>query len=83
MKMRMQDTIELMMSIDFKDRIKAEYYQLKIRHEGLARMLKKYKEGTLGFTPKCDYDLLHTKLVYMEGYMNVLEEQAKIEGIEL
>ena len=79
----MQDTIALMNSIDFKDRVRAEYYQLKIRHEGLAGMLKGYKEGTLGFTPKCDYDLLHTKLVYMEGYMNVLEEQAKIEGIEL
>ena len=81
--MKLQDTIVLMNSIDFKDRVRAEYYQLKIRHEGLAKMLKKYKEGTLGFKPNCDYDLLHTKLVYMEGYMNVLEEQAKIENIEL
>ena len=81
--MKMQDTIALMNSIDYKDRIRAEYYQLKIRHEGLARMLKKYKEGTLDFTPNCDYDLLHTQLVYMECYMNVLEERAKIEGIEL
>ena len=81
--MKMQDTIELMNSIDFKDRVKAEYYQLKIRHQGLARMLEKYKEGTLEFKPNCDYDLLHTQLVYMECYMNVLEERAKIEGIEL
>ena len=81
--MKLQDTIELMNSIDFKDRVKAEYYQLKIRHEGLARMLKKYKEGTLEFKPNCDYDLLHTQLVYMECYMNVLEERAKIENIKL
>ena len=81
--MKLQDTIELMSSADFKDRARAEYYQLKIRHEGLAKMLKKYKEGTLEFVPNCDYDLLHTQLVYMECYMNVLEERAKIENIEL
>ena len=81
--MKLQDTIGLMNSKDFKDRVRAEYYQLKIRHEGLARMLKKYKEGTLEFIPNCDYDLLHTQLVYMECYMNVLEERAKIENIEL
>ena len=81
--MKLQDTIELMNSEDFKDRVKAEYYQLQIRHEALSKMLKRYKEGTLNFTPTCSYDLLHTQLVYMECYMNVLEERAKIENIEL
>ena len=46
-------------------------------------MLKKYKEGTLTFEPTCSYELLHTQLVYMECYLNTLEERAKIEGIEL
>ena len=72
-----------MNSGDFKDRFKAEYYQLKIRRDGLKEMLKKYKEGTLEFTPNCDYDLLHTQLVYMEGYMVVLETRAEIENIKL
>lgn len=81
--MKLQDTIELMNSGDFKDRVKAEYYQLKIRRDGLKKMLKKYKEGTLEFTPNCDYDLLHTQLVYMEGYMVVLETRAEIENIKL
>ena len=81
--MKLNETIEMMTSSDFKDRTRAEYYQLKIRHEGLARMLKGYREGTLDFTPNCSYDLLHTQLVYMECYMNVLEERAKIEGVEL
>ena len=81
--MKLQDTIELMNSSDFKDRFKAEYYQLKIRLDGLKEMLKKYKEGTLEFTPNCDYDLLHTQLVYMEGYMVVLETRAEIENIKL
>ena len=43
--MVLKDTVDLMNSIDFKDRVKAEYYQLKIRHEGLARMLKNTKKG--------------------------------------
>ena len=81
--MELKETIEMMTSSDFKDRFKAEYYQLKIRHEGLARMLKGYREGTLNFKPNCSYELLHTQLVYMECYINVLEERAKIENIEL
>ena len=81
--MKLQDTIELMNSSDFKDRFKAEYCQLKIRRDGLKKLLKKYKEGSLEFTPNCDYDLLHTQLVYMEGYMVVLETRAEIENIKL
>ena len=76
-------TVPLMQSEDFKDRSKAEYYQLKIRYERLSKMLEKYREGTLDFTPNCSYDLLHTQLVYMEGYMRILEERAVIEDIEL
>ena len=81
--MRLEDTISLMTSDNFKDRTKAEYLQLKIRHENLSKLLKRYREGTLNFTPNCSYDLLHTQLVYMEGYMNVLEERARIEDIDL
>ena len=81
--MKLQDTIKMMDNADYNERFKAEYYQLKIRYEGLARLLKGYREGTLNFTPTCSYDLLHAQLVYMECYMNVLEERAKIEGIEL
>ena len=81
--MRLEDTISLMTSDDFRDKTKAEYLQLKIRHEGLVRILKGYREGTLDFKPNCSYDLLHTQLVYMECYMNVLEERAKIEDIDL
>lgn len=81
--MKLQDTIKMMDNSDYNERFKAEYYQLKIRHEGLSRMLKGYREGTLDFTPNCSYDLLHTQLVYMECYMNVLEERAKIESVEL
>ena len=81
--MKLQDTIELMNSEDFKDRAKAEYYQLKIRYEGLARLLKGYREGTLDFKPKCSYELLHKQLVFMRAYMEALDVRADIENIEL
>ena len=81
--MKLQDTIKMMDNADYNERFKAEYYQLKIRYEGLARLLKGYREGTLNFTPTCSYDLLHTQLVYMEHYMDVLEERSKIENVEL
>ncbi len=81
--MELKNTIELMLSSDFKERFKAEYYQLNKRIAGLQGMLIKYKQGTLDFKPNCSYELLHTQLVYMEGYRNILEERAKIENIDL
>ena len=81
--MKLNETIEMMTSSDFKEKFKAEYYQLKIRHEELVKMLKGYKQGSLNFKPNCSYELLHTQLVYMECYINILEERAKIENVEL
>ena len=83
--MELNETIEMMTSADYKERFKAEYYQLKIRLNSLAQMLLKYDE--LNFKPKCSFDLLNGQLkvmeLYMECYINVLEERAKIENIEL
>lgn len=81
--MKLQDTVDLMLGTDFKDRFKAEYYQLDNRITGLQRMLEGYKNGTLNFTPNCSYEILHTQLVYMEAYRDVLEARAEIENIEL
>lgn len=81
--MELKDTAELMESADFKDRFKAEYYQLNIRMTGLSKMLESYKNGTLKFTPKCSYDLLNAQFKAMDMYASYLEERAKIEGIEL
>ena len=72
-----------MKSNDFKDRFRAEYYQLKIRANRLKTMLKKYKNNTLPFKPNFTYELLFTQLVYMENYIIVLEERAKVKDIEL
>ena len=79
----LEDTIEMMQSEDFKERFKAEYYQLKIRMERLKSMLDKYRDGTLNFTPKCSYELLYEQYVYMKDYMVILVQRASIEDIDL
>ena len=81
--MELKDTIEMMVSVDYKERFKAEYLQLKIRMTGLSNMLKKYKTGDLPFTPSCSYDLLNGQLKSMRMYAQYLEERAEIENIEL
>ena len=82
-QMELKDTVKLMESTDFKDRFKAEYYQLQNRRNGLKRMLVNMADGALNFTPKCSYDLLHEQIVYMDGYLSVLEKRAENENINL
>lgn len=72
-----------MTSNDFKERFQAEYAQDKNRAEGLEKMLKAFKAGTLPFKPKCSYELLYEQLIYMKAKLKVLEERAKIEEIDL
>ena len=81
--MELKDTIELMTSEDYKERFKAEYLQLKIRVEGLRKMLIKWDAGKLDFTPPCPRVAYLTQKRYMEEYLNQLEVRAEIEDIEL
>ena len=81
--MELERLIELMKSEDYKDRFRAEFYQLEDRIDKLSNMLEKYKAGTLNFTPSCSYELLSYQLQTMNAYKRVLEERAEIEGIEL
>lgn len=81
--MELKDTIEMMQSGDYKERFKAEYLQVKIRYEGLQRMLDKWDNKTLEFKPTCPRSIYDTQTKAMKDYMKVLEDRAKIENIEL
>ena len=81
--MKLQDTIKLMNSTDFKDRFRAEYFQLTNRIDGLDTMLDGYRKGTLKFEPKCSIKLLDGQMRSMLMYKTHLEERAKIEDISL
>lgn len=81
--MELKDTIELMTSSDYKERFLAEYWQVKIRLEKLEAMLKKYRDGTLPFKPTCSYELLFNQVIYMRGYLSILDERMLIEGVSV
>lgn len=81
--MELKDTIELMKSEDYKDRFKAEYWQVKIRLDKLYAMYSHMKNGTLDFEPTCPASMYDKQIGVMTQYVNVLEERAKLEGINL
>lgn len=81
--MKLQDTVEMMNSSDYKERFKAEFYQLKLRIDGLEAMLTKYENDTLEFTPSCNIALLKAQIATMVAYENILKMRAKQESIEL
>ncbi len=69
--------------MDWKERMKAEYQQLKERYDKLHKMIVKYEAGTLEFTPNCPIDLLKEQAAAMGKYLYVLEVRAQIEKIDL
>ena len=81
--MELNHTIEMMNSPDYKERFKAEYYQLAIRQSKLLDLLVKYKAGTLNFVPRCSYELLYEQAQAMGRYLVLLRARAEIEGINL
>lgn len=81
--MELLDTVELMVSDDYKNRMKAEYLQTKIRYDKLHKMIVKYESNTLDFEPSCSLDLLKKQASAMGRYLYYLECRAEIEGIEL
>ena len=81
--MELRDTVEMMNSDDYKERFKAEYYQVKIRYDKLDAMTIKYESGALNFTPKCSLELLKLQKMWMGNYIRTLKIRAEIEGIDL
>lgn len=79
--MELKDTAGMMSSPDYKERFKAEYYQLKIRYEKLTVMLANWHK--LDFNPSCSKDLLEQQADIMYNYMKLLENRAQIENITL
>ena len=78
--MEMKDTIPLMESNDYKDRLKAEYHQTKIRFENLRKTIIKADAGTI--QPN-NIGLLREQIKAMGEYLYILEVRAETENIEL
>ena len=81
--MELKDTIQMMQSADYKERFKAEYYQLLIRYHKLVEMVSKWDNGKLNFIPTCPRSTYDLQIDGMKKYLTVLQMRAKIEGIDL
>ena len=79
----LKDTISLMLSDNYTDRLAAEYIQLLIRIRKLKAMLDKLDSGTLEFTPHTPASELHSQLNYMLGYKIILDNRCYYEGIDI
>ena len=88
------DTIEGMLSPDYKERFRAEYIQTKIRYERLKAFNNKIEAaGRTDYKPievrvpmpkhDCPDDLLMQQQRVMGEYLHILEVRAIIEEIEL
>lgn len=81
--MPLKNTVDLMLSDNYKDRFRAEYYQTKERYQRLHLMIIKYEAGTLDFQPDCPLELLKRQAKVMGEYLYVLEMRAQLEEIDL
>ena len=77
------ETAAMMSSADYKERFRAEYYQLETRLAKLHAMVEKWDNGELNFIPDCPRSLYELQVRSMAEYKAVLEARAKIEGIKL
>ena len=81
--MDLQTITSLMLSSDYKDRMKAEYYHLQNRMENLEAVIKLWDSGKLPFTPDCPRSIYDLQMRAMNDYKAILEARAKIEGVAL
>lgn len=83
MKMELIDTNEMMISDDYKERFRAEYYQVVIRYKKLQAMLDKWDNGNLNFEPTCPRSTYNMQIKAMTDYIAVLEARAVMENVNL
>ncbi len=79
MKMKeLKDTIPMMTSSDYRERMKAEYMQLEIRIFKLKNFIRKKKE-----TEDYPIEILERQLSAMIDYMMILHFRADCDGFTL
>ena len=82
-QMELKETAQMMDSADYKERFRAEYYQIVIRYQKLKMMLANWDRGVLGFKPTCPRSTYNMQISAMTDYITVLEARAVMEGVEL
>lgn len=72
------DTVDLMLSDSYDDRLKAEFMQLKIRSEKLKKELDNTGLNVVG-----QRDLMRCQLEAMQSYKYLLIKRCELAGIDL
>lgn len=94
MGITLKDTVKLMNSEDWKERLKAEYFQTKIRWNKLRLYYSKIKAKLVSMSPNSQYteeislqrteiDIIKQQINAMDDYLLMLEMRAGIHGIDL
>lgn len=81
--MDLRETVEMMLSDKYAERLAAEYYQLEIRYIALAKAIRDYERGEASVEIGCNIRMLREQLDLMAKYLSVLELRCEIEGVKL
>lgn len=79
----LKDTVDLMLSNDYRDRFLAEFLQTKIRYVKLDTMLEGYFGGKLEFKPGSSIRLLEQQRDTMRAYLNIHTKLLRIYRSEI
>lgn len=83
----LKDTVNMMLSEDYKERFIAEYQQTKIRYEKLKRFCNKIEAAQIKTVPQPEHDcplsLLREQQSAMGNYLRILELRAEIEHVNI
>lgn len=71
------------MDNDYKERMAEEYQDLKGRLDRLGNLLIRSEKGELDFELNCNIELLYEQHAIMSSYALILQERARIEGVDL
>lgn len=70
-------------SEDWKERFIGHYWDIKIRRDGLNKMLALDKYGKLDYSPNCPIEILYDSLRALDLYLKTLEERAIVQDIDI
>ena len=82
-ELKLSDTVAMMNSDDYRERFRAEYFQLLIRHHKLLDMCQKLDLCKLDFKPTCSSETYSEQLVLMSKLLVLMKKRAQIEGIDI
>lgn len=80
--MELKDTVQLMLSDDWRDRLKAEHLQLTIRLHNLSSFINAANRGEKKYKSERDKFAMKKQYGAMVEYTIALEHRMKFAGIE-